>query len=871
MQLSFIQEKQILKTHFRTITVILILLTLASCSTRRDKWLNRNWHGMNTRYNGYYNGRLAIQEAFLELSKAHKDDFNRPIPVYRHGNKDIAQAVNPHTDRALEKGAKMIKKHSMLINGSQKNKWIDDCYFLLGQANFIKRESYPAIQQFRYVIQSSEDPRMKQLARIWMILAYNDLKEFSQAESEFNHFADQKLSPKNELAYQAAMADFFIKSEEYLPAIIPLSKLAKDAKKKKERARYNFIIGQIWQEMGNAEEANKYFTRAIKLKPEYELEFQAAIAVAISSGEGSDNSDLKKTLRKMLRDDKNIDYRDQIYYAMAIVSLKENNEKLALEQFTKSVKASTKNPTQKGISYLAMADIFYKKPDFIRAQRYFDSSRVHLDKKHPAFERTELLAENLKDIVLYSTQIEDCDSLLTLISMTPEQQKAKMQGYVEYLIKSDQEEKIRREQAALAALNTNTNPNLLENNGKWYFFNSQTVAFGKEEFKKLWGSRKNEDNWRRKNKTSTGGDFEIVEVVESSDPENPTVRDDENPRYDPNTYLALIPTGTGAVDSLTTLIYDSYFRLGLVYKDRLHTYPQAIDAFNALLKRNKENKYVPELYYQLYVAHKLNKQESEANRQKDILLQQYASSDYAKMILDPTYLAKKDKKDDAAEKAYVLAYNYYSARDYSSALRETETAFVQYANSEVLPKFSLLKAMLAGVNQGKEAYISALNETMKSYPSTDEGKKAQDILRILETLKANENAESEEVQNFKNPGEKEKHYYIISIPEQQIDVNESKLELSRFNQQYYRNSSLQIQEIVFGAEHKFLIVKEFPNGNSAITYYKSVGNNSEIVESIPSEQIPVAFVISVSNYITLMKSQSLPEYVKFFFDTYRFN
>ena len=85
---------------------------LSSCSTRRDKWLNRNWHAMNTRYNGYYNGRLAIQEAFFELGKAHVDDYNKPIQVYKHGNKDIAQAVNPHTDRALEKGAKMIKKHS---------------------------------------------------------------------------------------------------------------------------------------------------------------------------------------------------------------------------------------------------------------------------------------------------------------------------------------------------------------------------------------------------------------------------------------------------------------------------------------------------------------------------------------------------------------------------------------------------------------------------------------------------------------------------------------------------------------------------------------------------------------------------------------
>src|SRR5690606_21565175 len=129
------------------------------------------------------------------------------------------------TDRALEKGAKMIKKHSMLINGEQKNKYIDDCYFLLGQANFIKRETFPAIQQFRYVIQTSESKNMKDIARLWMILSYNDLGEFSQSESYFNRVLD-KTPPKRVLPlYYGAMADCFITSEEYPAAIIPLTGL----------------------------------------------------------------------------------------------------------------------------------------------------------------------------------------------------------------------------------------------------------------------------------------------------------------------------------------------------------------------------------------------------------------------------------------------------------------------------------------------------------------------------------------------------------------------------------------------------------------------------------------------------------------------
>jgi len=853
--------------------ILPLLALLASCSTRQDKWLNRNWHAMNTRYNGYYNGRLAIQEAFYELGKVHKDDYNRPIQVYKYGNKDIAQGVNPQTDRALQKGAKMIKKHSMLINGSQKNRWIDDCYFLIGQANFIKRETFPAIQQFRYVIQSSEDKHMKELARLWMILCYNDMGEFSQAEAEFNHFLDKKPGPRAEAMYYGAMADFFIKSEEYTPAIIPLTKLEKITKKKKLKARYNFIIGQIWHQLGNMEEAKKYYTQAIKYKPEYELEFQAAIAVAVSSQEGQDNTALKKTLKRMLRDDKNIDYRDQIYYAMAILAQKENDEPAALDLFTRSAKASTTNRTQKGMSYLAMADIYYKKPNYLRAQAYFDSASINLDKKHPAFERVKLLAGNLKDIVLYSTRITEGDSLLTMISMSPEEQKSKIEALVQRLQKEDREAKEARELAAQQALNSNTNPNMVENNGKWYFYNPQTVAFGKQEFKKTWGTRKNEDFWRRKNKTSIGGDGPLVEENVGSDPNNPNVRDDENPRYDVNTYLARIPKGQAAIDSIVESIYHAYFNLGLVYKDRIRAYPQAVESFEGLVKRSTSNKFVPEVYYQLYITHRLQNNNSESERYKSILLGQYADSDYARLINDPNYLANKDNKDQEAEKAYTNAFNYFKGKDYAGVQREYAYAREAYAGMDVMPKFSLLNALATGALSGKDAYVAALTETAAAYASKNEGKEAQRILDLLKNSEITNAGGSESnggLATYK-PSDLEKHFYVISVPQAEIDLNQTKQQIAAFNAEYYSNSNLQLQEVVFGSENRFLILRDFPSGTAAITYYKSLDANSDILEKIPSEQVPVAFAISTSNFVTLMKTQLLPEYMKFFFETYKFN
>ena len=39
-----------------------------------------------------------------------------------------------------------------------------------------------------------------------------------------------------------------------------------------------------------------------------------------------------------------------------------------------------------------------------------------------------------------------------------------------------------------------------DNNGDWYFYNPVTIALGKNDFKRKWGRRKLEDNWRRQNK-----------------------------------------------------------------------------------------------------------------------------------------------------------------------------------------------------------------------------------------------------------------------------------------------------------------------------------------------------------------------------------
>lgn len=855
-----------MQTHKYILYIAVLVTVFTSCSTKRDKWLNRNWHAMNTRYNGYYYGNLAIDEAFVELAKNNKDNYNNVIQVYQYGDKNSAQVVNPLTDRVLLKGTTMIKKHSMLINGKQRNRWIDDCYLFMGKANFIKREYSSALQQFQYVMQSSEKESTKEEARLWMIKTYQDMGEFGQAESEFNNVVPNKLPKKNGMReYHATMADFFIKSEDYVPAIIPLQELIKITKKKSKRARYTFILGQIFRLMGEKEQARKMFADAVKMKPEFELEFQAAIALAMESDEGN-TDDLRKKLRRLLRDDKNIDFQDQIYYALAILDEKEHNKEASIKNYKKSVATSTINKEQKGISYLALAEIYFADRAFVPAQAYYDSASLNLDKKHPKFAQVNALKENLGAIVYNINIINTEDSLQALVRMPEKERRKKLEDYVEKLRKADEERK---------AIEENPNTPLVQgsgvapNTGKWYFYNPQTVAFGAKEFTKYWGARKNEDNWRRKNKSVVLGDPGQT-FVDPAQMEQ-IMRDSlDKTRYNPETYLAMLPMSDSAMQASSEAVYEALYNLGILYKQNLRAYDRAIESFEDLERRNTDNKFFPETYYQLSVLYGLVNNQAKAEAYRGIITSRYPNSEFALIINDPDYLKRKEQDEKGADTYYAETFDLFKAKNYQAVSDNYLIARNRYAKSEVLPKFGLLNAIAKGYIGGREEYILALQRVDSLYNGTPQAQEARRIIEALFSVPPN----PADTNAFGRPqvfsaGANEVHYVIINVPDLSVDLNSTKIGIGNFNTEFFSTATVNLREIIFDGEHKFLELKQFENGEKALTYVTALAQNSEILENIPTEEVTTYFVISQKNYVTLMKNKLLAEYMMFYFENYK--
>lgn len=843
---------------------------------RQDKWANRTWHGLNTRYNGYFNGNEALKEAEQMVAKAHKDDFYTVVSPFRYGTKETAQGAFSQLDRAIKKGVLMIRKHSMLINGKQRNKWIDDCYFIMGKANFFKREHSQALQQLNYVINTSESERMKNLARLWIIKTYIDMGEFTLAENEFNKIGYPDWDHKLKAEYYLTLADFFIRQDDYRPAVIPLQDALALIRKKKQKGRPHFILGQIYQKAGLCDVAREHFALARKYKPDFELEFQASVNLALCMPLDSDNEGLKKALRKLAKEEKNADYRDQIFYALAILAQKEGKEDEAVKLYQQSAASSTKNPNQKGLSYLALAEIFMTRQDYVKASAYYDSCLANLSKKHPDYERLTALKDNMGEIARLIGIVNREDSLQAIAALPEKERLRRTEKFIENLRKADEEHAKQQENKVQAGLPGGNLADAISAAGKWYFYNSVMVANGMKEFQKIWGNRKNEDNWRRKNKASDPTALTGTEAI--TDSAAAAQKAQEEARYQPETYMALLPLSDSALATSNEKIYDALYALGLIYKERLKNYPEALKTFENLEKRNP-NKYIPVLYYQMYILHRLTGNDRQAEKYKNIILQQFSDSEYALILSDPDYMKKLALKEKLAESLYEKAWQEFRVYRFSNVRTLCDEGLASFGKSQVAPRFALLRAEAVGGLEGRQAYIEALEDVVRNYPGTESAAEAKRILDYLGTTRkeAPENlAEkagqpSADSKDVYKPAPAQPHFVVLTQPEGSKSTAILQKAIANFNSDNYGLQTFEIAAVVVGTEPSTpcVVIKEFNNRDVAMDYMRHL-LSSPALEEHP-EAFLDAFVITKENFVKLIQRGNIQEYMRFFYEHYKVN
>ena len=823
-----------------------------SCSTQKDKFLNRNYHKATSKFNGYFNGKESLKEAIAKLEKSYQEDYNNLLPTTILGDQKQAQKIYPQLNRTIDKAGLIIERHSMEIKGDEKNKWIDDSYFLIGKALFYKQEYTEALEMFAYINREYEG-YITDLSILWSARAQIELENFTTAEQQMLYLdREVKLKKSDYALFLEINANYHIKQKNWREVITYLSKTIKYSRDKKKRVRLTYIIGQIYHQLEDYKSAYNAFDKVVRMNPEYEFLFNALLSRARAfDPKHNDSSKLINEINKMLKDDKNIDYKDQIYFALAEIALKEEQKDLAIDHLLDATVNNSGNDQQQSIAHLTLAEIYFNDAAYLSAQVHYDTAITFLSENHPDFDAVSKKRESLNELVdLYNT-ITLNDSLYSLSELDEDELKTIIDEIIE---EKKEEERLAKEALrANAGSRSNTNSRnqfnpLSGGGGKWYFYNPSAISFGYSEFITKWGERRLEDDWRRKNKKQ-------IFLDEEEDGEEKDI-------YSQEYYMDLIPFTDSAKSATTDLIVECFYQLGLIYKEELKDFNEAINTLETLIEAYPKNKYEALSYYQLYTLYKLLNDDSSAEEYVQKLKQEHPDCEYLNMIFDPEgYYSENKELVDSAFVYYEEIYAAFSNHEYEYVLAQNSVLEFKYEGHPVAEQLSLLSALSNGHMFGEDTLKVKLDELINTYYSGEVVDEAREILQGLE----NKSVEPEETRFELDLNEK--HYYVLALEGGRTNINKTKITVSDFNRKFYNINEYKTQSLMLNIDYQLIIVKPFENGNTALKYLEAIKNTEALKELLGTSDYE-HFIISSSNFKAFYKDKSLDKYVVYFEGTY---
>jgi tetratricopeptide (TPR) repeat protein len=835
-----------------------MILLVFSCTTKKDAFLNRAFHRTTAYYNAYFNANELFKTVVTDIENAHVDNYRELLEVDPLGSEDVARGYHGQLDEVIEKCTNMIKRHSMVIKGDEKNSRIDDNYMLLAKAQFYKQEYIAASSTFNYIARQYEDGEYRVWAMIWESYAQIKLKNHQTAALNFSSLEeDEELSKAEKSKLYTIKAQYYIHQEEYENAIDALNMAIDLGVKKKMRIRYHFIIAQLYTKLGEFENTIEYYEKVVRSNPSYDIKFNALMNEANAFDTEADSpEDLRNRLIDMSEDSKNTEYLDQIYFALADLAFKEGDQEECLDYLLLSASNSIDNSNQKARSHLRIANIYFDDQDYRMAQGHYDTVVSLINEDFPGYKKIKVKRESLNTLVsLYGT-IELQDSLIRIGKMSEGDRMAFIDKYIEDLKAKIAEEKRLQEQAEAdkqfftPGQSVKQNPFAISGGG-WYFYNTSAVSYGYSEFIARWGSRKLEDNWRRKDKSQNFADEYEEEDLE-----------EDGARFDPETYLANIPVTEEAIAESYDLIADAYYQLGLLYKEDLEDYNAAVKEFQTLRDRFSDTKYDVIAHYQLFRLFLELKDPSQAEKHKSYVLTKYPDSHFAKSIQGISIDNLEEQDGGVMQALYLEAYQQFEAAQYDEVIASCSKVINLYPTEKMLAKFVLLKAMATGGADGKNAYIKSLVKMIEDYPKADEVADAERILNYLQG-----DVETFDTNKFSKTKRTE-HFYVLFIETDAVDVNELSIKISDFNKKNYSKKELSIKNIILNEDYQVVTVKLFRTADEGLEYYDKIIKDYRIKSYFDTGKLTQT-IMSSDNFSTFYKGdKNLIEYLHFFNEEY---
>ena len=921
--------------------LLLVLLVLTSCSTKNNTAQNRWWHSFNARYNTYYNGSQAFIEGNIEKENGNKDNCTELIPLYPVSNKQSRELGKGNYDRAIEKAEKAIKLHSIKkrpewnkgrrktqkdiewLNRREYNPFLWHAWLLLGKSQFQQGQFEEAAATFSYMSRLYQtQPAINGIAHAWQAKSYTELDWLYDAEDIINKQLRDSIHYRAQKDWDYTLANYNIRAGRYEEALPYLRKVVKHEKRRKQRAREWFLMGQIQAMLGQKAEAYQSFKHVIRLNPPYELEFNARIAqtevMPATDAKGKINK-----LKRMARSDNNKDFLDQVYYAIGNVYLTQRDTLHAIEAYEEGCKKATRSGIEKGVLLLTLGNVYWDKEKYADAQRCYGEAIGLLDKDRKDYKQLDERSKVLDELAPHTSAVELQDSLQRLARMSEDQRNKIIDKIIEDLIKKEKEEERAREEAEAEKIqqqeeakngNRNTRPTPAApqpigggKSGQWYFYNPQAVSQGKQSFQRQWGRRENQDHWQRLNKTvvdfnqenteqadslenqESQDQVENVENTENMESPTATVPSDsiagaeapaDSSAFDPHKreyYLAQIPFTEEQIAESNNLIKDGLFHSGIIFKDKLDNLRLSEKALGRLTTQYADYEHNDEAWYHLFLLYSRQGRTAEADRCLAMLQSDFPESDWTTLLSDPYFAENQRFGVHIEDSIYAATYEAFKADRHEEVEANGEISEKRFPLGQHRPKFLFIEG-LSLLNKGQsDACIDRLKQVVEKYPESEVSEMAGMIIRGVQqgrTLHGGKfdiddvwsrraiDMASDSTRNDTLTIERETNFvFLLAYQPDSVNHNQLLYEMAKYNFSNFlvRNFDINVDQDANGLVR--MMISGFLNYDETRQYARQLYNDQAMADMLrPCRPI----IISEKNLPLLGTNYSYRDYEIFF-------
>ena len=945
--------------HLFLIALAAITASLSGCSTQKNTAQSRWWHAFNARYNTYYNGTVAYIDGALEKEGGNRDNFTEQIPLYTVGNKNSRDLGKANFDRAIEKCEKAIHQHSIKrrpvwepgrrktakdiewLSRREYNPFLWKAWMLMGRSQFQKGDFEGAAATFAYMSRLyATQPAIYGKARAWLAKCYIEQGWTYDAEDVIRNIQRDSIHWRAQKEWDYAFADYYIHTGDARKAIPYLRKVISHEMRHKQKARQWYLMGQLQASIGNQQEAYQTFRHVIRLNPPYELEFNARIAITEVLASGNSRKMISR-LKRMAASDKNKDYQDQVYYAIGNIHLAQKDTLHAIYAYEKGNRKATRNGIEKGVLLLRLGNLYWETGRYADAKRCYGEAIGLLDQDRKDYPQLAHRSKVLDELVPYTDAIALQDSLQSLAQMDEKDRNAAIDRVIAALKRKEKEEERRRwddgaernseydggvdgdgagndfrNHSGKASGNGfgntsgngfgNASENGFENISTWYFYSPAAVSQGKALFEKLWGKRKNLDNWQRINKTvvasaqendiaqendseqgATSAQDSKLQSDASRDSQSLSVSQKEsgNPSADSASldphqreyYLAQIPFTPEQKAASNQLLADGLFHAGIIFKDRLDNLALSEKMLLRLVDNFPDFAHLDDAYYHLYLLYSRKKQTQMANSYVEKLKKDYPESQFTTLLSDPYYLENARMGVHIEDSIYTLTYQAFKEGRYEVVMQNSEISDKRFQTGANRDKFLFISGMTQ-LNEGKVSEcLEKMNQVIAQYPNSRLSEMAGMIVNGVNAGRrlyggkfdlSNVWAKRSDVLSSQDSTQQKKFsadrndrfVFLLAYSPDSVNENQLLFEVAKYNFTTYmaRNFDISIEDLQ--GLHR-LQVSGFQNYDEARQYANELHQQAGILRLISQAR---SYVISEPNLELLGRNLSYDDYDKFY-------